>query len=287
MRVVITGASGLLGQEISDVFKKKHEIYNLKGKKDIDIINTKEIAYYIKDKKPDLIIHSAGWRDVDECEKNREKALLINSFGTRNVVNAAKMVKCPFVYISTSSVFEGNRDEPYTEFDETNPVNVYGYSKLKAEEQIVSLYDKYFILRVPILFSLKGMRSQNIIYQIIDSADRCEKTNATTNQITSPTYAGDVAESLIKMVETSYYGIYHMSNEGVASRYELLKEIADIKGLNSDNIIPCTAESIKFARRERYVALNNKVLEKTFDIKLSHWKDALKRCMKEIEKSPV
>ena len=89
MRVVITGASGLLGQEISDVFKKEHEVFELKGRNDIDITNTKGIINYIKDKKPDLIIHSAGWRDVDECEKNREKALLISSFGTSNIVNGA------------------------------------------------------------------------------------------------------------------------------------------------------------------------------------------------------
>lgn len=282
MKVIVTGASGLLGQEIVDVFQEYHNVIPLKGRSSIDVTKTKEIVTFISNKNPDLIIHSAGWRNLDECEKNREKTLMINTFGTKNIVHAAREVNSPLVYISSDAVFDGAKKEPYTVFDKTNPLNIYGYSKLKAEEIIISLYNKYFILRVPILFGSKGWKDRNIIYDTWKKIKEGKKVFATTNQICSPTYTEDVARALIKMVETKFYGIYHFSNEGIASRYSLFKKIAELKGFNTDSIMPIKSTE-KYAKRAENNTFNCMVFKNTFDYEIDNWQNALKRCISKMD----
>lgn len=282
MKVIITGASGLLGEEIADVFSQEHEVIPLKGRKSIDISKTEKIISFIRNESPDLIIHSAGWRNVDECEKNREKALLINTLGTKNIALAAKSVNCPMVHISTDSVFDGKGDTPYTEFDRTNPVNVYGYSKLKAEEMVISILDKFFIIRVPLLFGSKGKRDNNLIYGVWEKLKKGEQIYASTDQVCSPTYTKDVADVLLKVVKTEYYGIYHLSNEGLGSRFDLMKEIAKLGGMSSENIIPCKSDK-KYAKRPKFTAFNGIAFKNTFGIMLDDWKKALKRCIEEMK----
>jgi dTDP-4-dehydrorhamnose reductase len=284
MKVVVTGASGLLGEEIADFFSEENDVIALKGRKQIDITKTDEIFYFLKEINPDLIIHSAGWRAVDDCEKNKEQALLINSLGTKNIALAAKSIGCPMIHISTDSVFDGETDKPYTEFDSLKPVNVYGYSKLKAEESVISILDKYFIVRVPILFGNKGKKEDNLILNVWDKIERGEKIYAALDQVCSPTYTRDVAYVLSKMAKTEYYGVYHVANEGVGSRYDLMKEIAEIKGYSSENIIPYNSE-MKYAKRPKFTVFNGIAFYNTFGIKLRDWKIALKECIESISKS--
>lgn len=281
MKIIVTGASGLLGEEIADFFSRDNTVIALKGRKEIDITKTREVFALIKKVSPNLIINCAGWRDVDECEKNKEQALLINSFGAKNIALAAKSLDIPMIHISSDSVYDGNTKEPYSEFDTPNPINVYGYSKLKAEETIISILDKHFIVRLPILFGLKGKKESNLIFQVTEKLKRNEKIYAPTDQICSPTYTKDVARALAEMANSEYYGIYNIANEGLGSRYDLMEEIANIKGLNCENIVPCSSE-IKFAKRPKFTAFNGISFKNSFEIKLSEWRIALRECMKEI-----
>lgn len=281
MKVIVSGASGLLGEDIVDVFSQQHDVVALKGRKSIDITNTKELVDFIDEKKPDLIIHSAGWRDVDDVEKNEEKAYLINTFGTKNMVLGAKSVNCPIIHISSDSVFDGEKGKPYTEFDNPCPVNTYGKSKLKAEKIIYNLYDKYFIIRVPLLFGQKGHKESNTIYNVWEKIKNKQKVYAPTDQLCSPTYTKDIAEVLTKVAETNFYGLYHLTNEGIASRYDLYKTVADYSNLDSSYVVPCTAD-IKPAKRPKDVTFKNLLFEKTFNIKMDNWKNSLKRCINEL-----
>lgn len=278
MKVIVTGASGLLGQDIADVFKEKHDVIELKGRKFINITDTKEVVSFIKQQKPDLIIHSAGWRNVDEVEKNKEKALLINTLGTKNIALGAKASNSLMVHIGTDSIFDGKKKEPYTEFDQPCPVNTYGYSKLKAEEMVTSLLDRFFIVRVPLLFGAKGKKEDNLIYSTWEKLKNGEKIYAPTDQVCSPTYTKDIGDVLLNMVQTEYYGTYHLSNEGLGSRYDLIKTIAELKGLDTDNVIACTSDR-KFAKRPKNTAFNGIAFRNTFGVVLSDWKNALKRCI--------
>lgn len=278
MRIAVTGASGLLGQDIVDCFAIKHEVFPLRGRKTLDVSDISSVINYFRGKGFDLTIHTAGWRDLDDCEANIEKTLMINCLGTRNVVYAARMLDCPLVFISSDAVYDGEKKEPYTEFDETKPLNAYGYSKVQAEKIIKELYDRYFIIRAPILFGSKGSRERNLIYNIWDKIKQGEDVPATIDQYCSPTYTVDMAEALLRIVETDYYGTYLLSNEGMASRYELFRKIAELKGLDTNHIIPISSKG-KTAKRARNTVFNCTILKRTFGMEFDHWEHALERCI--------
>jgi dTDP-4-dehydrorhamnose reductase len=278
MKVIVSGASGLLGEDIVNVFEEKHEVIPLMGRKSIDITNTRLLVDFIEKEKPDLIIHSAGWRNVDDVEKNKDKAFLINTLGTKNMVLGAKKIGCPIVYISSDSVYNGEKGEPYNEFDFPCPVNTYGYSKLKAEEMVYTLYDKYFIVRVPLLFGAKGHKESNIIISTWEKIKNNEKVYAPTDQLCSPTYTKDIAEVLLEMVKTDFYGLYHLTNEGIASRYDLYKAFAEYKNLETSLVIPSKSD-MKYARRPKDVTFKGLAFNNTFGIRLDKWQVALKRCI--------
>ena len=281
MKVLVTGASGLLGEDISDVFTKHHEVIALKGRNSLDIINAKAVVDYIHAQKPDVIIHCAGWRDIDSAEKEQEKALLVNALGTRNIALGAKAAGCRMVHIGTDSIFDGEKGAPYHEFDAPCPVNVYGYSKLKAEEMVVSLLKGYYIVRIPILFGAKGHEENNILYNAWKKIEKGEKLYCSTERICSPTYTKDVAEVLLHMIQTDFYGIYHVANQGAVSKYEFMKTAAEYRGFDSSNVVPCPSDS-GYARRPRNTALSCLVYHATFSFAISDWRSALKRCISEM-----
>ena len=143
MKVLVTGTAGMLGQEIESVFKKKNEVIGidlaLKGRNSVDITKPKQVINFIKQEMPDLVIHCIGLRDVDECENNRNKALLVNTIGTKNVALATKMIDCPMVHISSILYLLVMKAKLHIQnLIEPNPVNFYGYTKWKAEEIVSS-----------------------------------------------------------------------------------------------------------------------------------------------------
>jgi dTDP-4-dehydrorhamnose reductase len=280
LKVIVTGANGLIGEEIVTVFAEFHEVLALKGRKDINVINTNEIITLVKKEKPDLIIHCAGVRDLDDCERDVEHTLLINVLGTRNMVLGAREVDCPLVFTSSNSVYDGMEIKEYNVYDKTNPLSVYAYSKLKSEEVIMQLLDKFFILRLPMLFGLKGKRNENLIYDTWNKIKNSEKVYAATDQVDNPTYTKDIAEALLKVVKTNYYGIYNLCNKGIGSRYDLVTEIAKAKGLSTDNIVKITSAQ-KYAKRSKYNPMSTFVFNHTFGIELEDWKLAMKRCINE------
>ncbi len=282
MKVLVTGASGLLGEDVVDFFSSDHEVVALKGRKVLDITNAEQTIDFIRLQNPDVIIHCAGWRNVDDVEKEKEKALLINVLGTKNIVLGARKVGCKFVHISSDSVFDGKKGAPYNEFDMTCPVNSYGYSKVQAEKMVTSLMDKYFIVRVPLLFGSKGYRENNILYYAWEKIKKSQKLYCPTDQVCSPTYTRDVAKVLENMIKTEFYGLYHVANEGLASRYELMKTAVEYKGLNTLNVIACTSDS-KYAKRPQNTAFNCLAYNATFKLRISDWQSALKRCIDEMQ----
>lgn len=279
MRIMVTGASGLLGEDIADIFSDKHEVLALRGRKQLDVTNAGEVFRLAKDYNPDFIINSAGWRDVDDVEKSKEKALLVNVLGVKNLTLAAAKTDSTIIQISSDSIFSGEKESPYNEFDLPSPVNIYGYSKFMAEEQIKSLANKYFIVRVPLLFGLKGYKESNSIYDIYKKLKNEEDIYSPTDQICSPTYTADVAEVLLEMIETEFYGIYHVTNSGLASRYELTRKVVELMGFDIKKVLPITSDK-KYAKRPKNTAFNCLAYNATFKTRLTSWEDALNRCLK-------
>ncbi|KUO72638.1 MAG: hypothetical protein APF77_07300 [Clostridia bacterium BRH_c25] len=281
MKVVVTGASGLFGADILKVFSKENTVMGLMGRKDLDLVNTKEVISYFDAAAPKLIIHSAGFRLVDDAERNPDMTYRINILGTKNIALAAAKLDIPMVYISSDSVFDGETAIPYNEFSRTNPVNVYGYSKLMGEEQVKTATIKFFIVRVPLLFGALGRKDSNYIYIMKNKMLAGEKLEYTTDQLCSPTYTKDAAAAIEKMVKTDYYGTYHICNEGIASRYDFYKKCAELMGLDTKQLVPIEQKE-KLARRPKNTIFNGLAFQSTFGIEMRNWQAALRECIEEM-----
>jgi len=282
MRVLITGARGLLGMDTVEVFSKQHEVIPL-GREELDVTDAAETISTIQGAKPDLVLHFAGFRDLDECELNPAKAYLVNTLGTRNVALGCQKVGAVMLYSSSGCVYPAEKREPYTEFDETDPMNLYGRSKLLAERAIESLLDKYFIVRLPVLFGKYGERGRNPVVDILRTAQEKAEVIGIVDQIGSVGYTVHVARAMARLVETEFYGIYHMSNEGSCSRYELAEEVIKQAGLEGVKIRPiASAELERPANRGRYCILRNFCLESILGLSLPPWRKALQECLQSI-----
>lgn len=279
-KVMITGVTGLFGSYLEAAFKEKYEVCSVMGRSQLDVSCTEDVFKFIENEHPDLIVHSAGFRMVDEAEQNPEKVLLINAFGTKNIALASEKLGIPLVHISSDSVFDGATDKPYNEYDRTNPVNMYGYSKLMAENEVMRYHSKYFIVRVPLLFGVLGHKESNYIYIMADKIKKNETLTYTIDQICSPTYCKDAAEAIVKMSETNYYGVYHIANTGTASRFEFYKTCAEILKLPTDKMLGVPQRE-KLAKRSKNTMFSSITFKNTFGIELRDWRIALEECLKD------
>lgn len=281
-KVIVTGASGLLGSDIADTFEKHgYQVKRLMGRRDISLLSAKAVLECVREYRPDFVIHAAGYRDLDALEQNEREGYAANTMSTRNIALACRQMGCMMLYISSDTVFDGEKDGGYHEFDTPSPVNVYGKSKLAAEWEVQRALDRYFIVRTAILFGYKGHRENNFIFHITDElkAGRC--ISASIDQVCNPTYTADLAEALVCLSETEWYGIYHITNSGTASRYELSMAVAEYAGLETGLVQAADSSAIKAARRAKNTTFHSLAWPAVFDGGLPCWKDALARCMKE------
>lgn len=272
MKIIITGATGLLGSELSPYLKeKKYEVIEWSSKNQ-DITDINNTIANIKKIRPEVIIHLAAFTNVDKCEEDKGKTFLVNTQGSWAVVLGAKEVNCKLIYFSTDYVFDGNKNTPYYENDLPNPINYYGMTKYLAEKKIIETLKKYFIVRTSLLF---GKARENFVLRIYEKAKKKEEIKVPTDVISSPTYVKDLLLPVENLLRSEEYGIYHIVNSDYSSRYDLAKEIVKIANLNCE-IIPITQkESGWKAKRPKFSALNNTKYELTFNQKIRSYKDAL------------
>ena len=312
MRILITGACGMLGRDLVEALSKEYEVVGLDIKSpksnvqspksvkfvEADITNKEEIIKAICDVKPDIVIHAAAYTNVDGCEKNPDLAYRVNGTGTQNVVLACKECKAIIAYISTDFVFDGEKKEPYLESDKPNPLSVYGKSKLEGERHISSLLDRYFIIRTSWLF---GKHGKNFVNTILKLAKEKKELKVVNDQVGSPTYTKDLAYAIKKLL-TDYrsftplegkaslmgpitnYGIYHISNSGSCSWYEFAQEILRVMGYEL-RVKGISSEGLnRPARRPRFSVLDNSRYIKIIGEPLKSWQEALREYLKNIRK---
>lgn len=169
MQAIVTGASGMLGEETVDTFEQRPEwtVVRWRGSSDVDVADRVAVIESALSAKRDLMVHTAAIRDMEACEANPASAMAVNAFGAQNMALAANMFDCPIVHIGTDAVHDGVKNVPYTELDSTNPVNVYGRSKLRAEGLVMAAATRHFAPRVLLLFGARGSRSKNARYKMI------------------------------------------------------------------------------------------------------------------------
>lgn len=231
MRVLVIGAAGQLGAEVCDELGNSHEVVPA-TRQEVDIINLPKVLALARHVKPDAIVNTAAYTDVDGCESNQEKAFLVNAVGARNVAIAAREVEAKLVHISTDYVFDGKKNEPYVEWDPPNPINVYGWSKLMGEQMVREQNPRYFILRVAWLYSA---RRRNFVKTMLKLAHEREEIRVVNDQHGTPTFAGDVARQIKLLIETDCYGLYHCTSQGSCTRFEFALEIFKCAGYKAES----------------------------------------------------
>ncbi|QAV25732.1 dTDP-4-dehydrorhamnose reductase [Neobacillus thermocopriae] len=277
MKIVITGANGQLGQElVRQLQQTNFELYPF-TKSDLDITNENIVNEVITKIKPDIIINAAAYTKVDEAEIEEEIAYLVNAFGQRNLAVAAEKVGAKICYISTDYVFDGNSTVPYREYDQTNPLGVYGKSKLVGEELTKSLCSRYFIVRTAWVY---GEFGQNFVKTMLRLAKEKEELGVVNDQIGSPTYTVDLARFVIELVQTEKFGIYHTTNDGFCSWYEFAKAVFEESNIDV-KLYPITTEQFpRPAARPKYSVLDNFSMEVNGFVKLRHWREALREFLR-------
>ncbi|MCD6535661.1 MAG: dTDP-4-dehydrorhamnose reductase [Thaumarchaeota archaeon] len=286
LRVLVTGAAGLLGSDVSKVFKKRgYEVIEIKDENDLDLRDADLTVDYISRCDPEVVIHCAGTHDIDFVETHPEQAYENIVSSTRNIVEACKELGCVLLYPGSDYIFDGEKSSPYKEADEPRPVNIYGKAKLSSEKAIMSSLKEYFIIRLPILFGSGGSKEANIIYKTYSLITSGKEVKVPSDQVSSCGYTVDVAEAFTRVLDSRSFGIYHLANGGSCSRYELYKEIASQLSLPAEKVVPCQSAELKRpAKRPKYTVLDTSLAEKTFGIRLRSWKKALEECVIEFRK---
>jgi len=221
-KTLITGANGMVGSYIDFGIKTNRRM--------MDITDLKEVLNTCKKYKPKVILHLAAETDVDRCERDPEHAYTVNGIGTYNMALAAKESGAKLIYVSTAGVFDGTKDGPYTEADIPNPQNYYGHSKFLGELAVKGILVNYLIMRVCWMMGGGPAKDQKFVAKIINQIKdpRTKEIRAVADQAGSPTFGKDLVSAIKILISQNKTGIFHMSNTGITSRYNVAKFIIDI-----------------------------------------------------------
>lgn len=280
MVVLVTGASGQLGQSLQFIASQYPEMqFVFATSQDLDITNPESVTSFFESNTIDYCINTAAYTAVDKAESESEKAHWVNVVGPKNLAIACQKNKATLLHISTDFVFEGSATTPYMETETTNPIGIYGQTKLEGETEVASHCDKHYIIRTSWVYSQFGNNFMKTMLRL--SQDRKE-LNVVADQIGTPTNAVDLANAILKIISfdsqqpsLEKYGIYNFSNEGICSWYDFAVEI--FKQYNIDikvNPIPTEAYPTP-AKRPSYSVLDKSKIKSTFGITIQNWQEAL------------
>lgn len=289
--VLVTGANGQLGNELRELKKRTNNIFRFiyTDVNELDITSFPQVCDFVEQNKITYIINCAAYTAVDKAEIEPEKAYLINHTGVENLAHAAKKYNCRLIHISTDYVFDGKSNTPYTEEEKTNPISVYGKSKRKGEEAVLEIQPEFAIIRTSWLYSEFGT---NFVKTMLKLMNDKKEINVVTDQKGSPTYAADLAEMIMVMLEDAEKtewkkGIYHFSNQGETTWFDFAEKIKELAHIDKCRLNPVKTEEYKtLAERPRYSVMDKSKIESTFHVTIPHWEDALKRCIKKLTINP-
>jgi len=288
VKALVTGAGGMLGSALCPALSKnEYEVLAT----DINIANSQmifldirefdNVKIFINKNKPDIIFHLAAETDVDKCELNKDHAYKTNVKGTENIVLACKELDIPMVYISTCGVFDGTKKEPYNEFDKPNPISIYTKSKFEGEKIVQDALSKYFIFRAGWMIG-GGKKDKKFVAKIVELLKTKDTLNVVNDKRGNPTFTKDFSECIIKIIKLGQYGLYHVTNKGSASRYEIACKIVEYLGRKDITVKPVGSEFFPLpAPRPNSESVDNYKL-KLLGIKMRPWGEALRDYLKEL-----
>jgi len=262
-KVLITGASGLLGRKLAKALSEGYEVIATDKTHPaypdsvrMDIVDESEVTRVLSRARPELVVHAAAETDVDKCEINRDLAWSVNAKGTRNIASACGKISVKLVYVSTDYVFDGEKGL-YNERDQPNPVNYYGVTKLEGERFVTELCEDYIIVRTSVLYGWHPDRL-NFATWVIDSLKSGKRISVVEDHYNSPTLADNLAEVVLKIVEMGATGVYHIAGSERISRYDFARKTAEVFGLDRSLVTPMKMEDLKVwvAKRPRDSSLS-------------------------------
>jgi len=272
--ILVTGAGGQVGSAVALELKRQGRAFLGTDKSELDITNRFEVFELIKSIKPTSVVHCAAYTAVDAAEDNKETCMKVNNEGTKNIAEACCEVGAEMIYISTDYVFDGQSQIPYETYSPTNPISVYGQSKLDGEKAVMDTLGKFYIVRTSWVF---GEGGKNFVKTILRIAAERNEINVVGDQLGSPTYASDLAILLCDMIESKKYGIYHATNEGFCSWAEFARKIVELTSFACKINAITSEEYPTKASRPKNSSLSKSSLGEQGFCELPSWQNALAR----------
>ncbi|WP_297599072.1 dTDP-4-dehydrorhamnose reductase [uncultured Cetobacterium sp.] len=278
--ILITGANGQLGHDFQSVFKENGLDFIATDYMDLDITDIESVREFVKDKNIDLIINCAAYNNVDKAEEESEMCYKLNAYAPRDLAIVAKEIGADYITYSTDFVFDGTKGTPYKEEDSVSPLSVYSEAKALGERLVLEAYDKSFVIRTSWVF---GIANNNFNRQVINWSKGRDVLSIVDDQTSVPTYSYDLALYSYELLKTKEYGLYHLSNAGIASKYDQAKYVLDSigwkgtlnRGKSSDFNLP--------AKRAEFSKLDSTKIEKVLKKNLPTWQSGIDRFLNEMK----
>ncbi len=272
MRVLITGAGGQLGRDLVRAFDAPHYDVIAATRSELDLGNRDSILGAITTAEPDAVIHAGAWTAVDACESDPDQAFRVNALGTRHVQQASRIVGAHVFYVSTDFVFDGTQSSPIDEWAPTNPLSVYGRSKLGGELEID-----------PGNTIIRTRGGTGFVKTMLRLAGERDEVRVVADQVGSPTFTEDLAPAIKRLVVGRFPGVFHVTNSGTASWFELAQATFAAAGLDPSRVVPISTDEYPTpAKRPAYSVLDNAALRLQGLPLLADWHEPLERLVKEL-----
>ncbi|MGL4787471.1 MAG: dTDP-4-dehydrorhamnose reductase, partial [Cetobacterium sp.] len=261
------------------IFKERNLDFIATDYKELDITNIDAVREFVKDKNINLIINCAAYNNVDKAEEEKEMCYKLNAAAPRDLALVAKEIGADYITYSTDFVFDGSKNTPYTEEDIPKPLSVYSEAKAEGEKLVLEAYDKSFVVRTSWVF---GIANNNFNKQVINWSKSRDTLGIVDDQVSVPTYSYDLALYSLKLLETKKYGLYHLSNSGVASKYDQAKYVLDSIGWKGTLNRAKSSDFILPAKRAEYSKLDSSKLETVIGEKIPTWESGIDRFLDEM-----
>ena len=282
MKILLTGSNGQLGHDFKKIFDKKNIEYIATDFKELDITSNKDLNKFFQENEGIThIINCAAYNNVDKAETDK-KVWLLNAEAPKKLAEFSKKIGAIFVTYTTDFVFDGEKNSPYMEDDKTNGISEYGKSKAQGEKDVLEAYDKSFVIRTSWVF---GIANNNFNKQVINWSKSRNELNIVDDQVSVPTYSMDLAEFSWKLIQTEKFGLYHITNDGIASKYDQAKYVLEKIGWKGTLGRAKTADFNLPAKRPAYSKLDSSKVEKLLGEKIPTWQSGIDRFLEEMKEN--
>lgn len=277
--ILITGANGQLGHDFQRIFKDRSLDFIATDYKELDITDIEAVREFVKGKNINLIINCAAYNNVDKAQEEVEMCYKLNAYAPRDLALVAKEIGADYITYSTDFVFDGSKTTPYIEEDIPKPLSVYSEAKAEGEKLVLETYDKSFVIRTSWVF---GIANNNFNKQVINWSKSRDVLGIVDDQISVPTYSYDLALYSLKLLETKKYGLYHLSNGGIASKYDQAKYVLSAIGWKGTLNRAKSSDFVLPAKRAEYSKLDSSKIEAVIGEKIPSWESGIDRFLDEM-----